>query len=360
MKGAAHIAIPDFFSQLLEKADYKGVFGLRKRGEGKAFYSLFVDSESLNELDPFFPLMPQNAAKAVSRFTFHEPSPYKVAVILRPCELKALIELVKLEQAELDNLLIIGVECGGVLPYESVYLKNEAEALYEKYLDYLKKGNSFDNLRPVCKGCSYIWPDNADIILSHIGRERPLFVFQTERAIDLAKSLGIDLSENPERTQISHDLAEKRKGTEKALVEEIKSQLKGVEGLLSVFGKCIGCHNCSHVCPICYCKDCFFESATFDYEAESYERRVAKQGSVRVPMDTILFHLGRMTHMATSCVACGMCEDVCPVSIPVSRIFKVVGGDLQSLFEYVPGRSLDEPLPLTTFRYDELHEVEDA
>lgn len=360
MKGAAQIPVSDFFSRLLEEAGYKGVFGLRKRGKGKAFYSLFVDSESLKELDPFFPLMPQNAAKAVSRFTFHEASPHKVAVILRSCELRALIELVKLEQAELDNLLIIGVECGGVLPYEEVYLKNQAEEVYGAYMDALKKGELFDGLRPVCKACSRFWPENADIVLSHVGRDEPVFVFQTEEAVDLAKSLGISLDLPAQRSKASFELEEKRKAFEKTLVEEVKSQLTGISGLLSLFGRCISCHNCSHVCPICYCKDCFFESATFDYEAESYERRVAKKGTIRVPMDTILFHLGRMTHMATSCVSCGMCEDACPMNIPVSRVFKVVGDELQALFEYVPGKSLEEPLPLTTFRYDELHEVEDA
>jgi hypothetical protein len=34
-----------------------------------------------------------------------------------------------------------------------------------------------------------------------------------------------------------------------------------------------------------------------------------------------------------------------------------VGHEVQKVFDYVPGRSLDEELPLTTFREEELPEI---
>ncbi|UCF08922.1 MAG: 4Fe-4S binding protein, partial [Thermoplasmata archaeon] len=70
--------------------------------------------------------------------------------------------------------------------------------------------------------------------------------------------------------------------------------------------------------------------------------------------DTLLFHLTRLNHMSTSCVGCGMCEQACPSEIALLRFYKTAGYKAQKLFEYVPGRSLDEPLPLLTFREDEL------
>jgi formate dehydrogenase subunit beta len=42
------------------------------------------------------------------------------------------------------------------------------------------------------------------------------------------------------------------------------------------------------------------------------------------------------------------------MGIPVADIFRFVGHRTQSLFQYVPGRDLEEPLPLATFREDEL------
>ena len=63
--------------------------------------------------------------------------------------------------------------------------------------------------------------------------------------------------------------------------------------------------------------------------------------------------------MAISCVACGMCSEVCPVDIPVSSILLRVGDAIQKVFEYVPGKDVAEPVPLSTFIEQELEEVED-
>ena len=76
-----------------------------------------------------------------------------------------------------------------------------------------------------------------------------------------------------------------------------------------------------------------------------------------MPTDIFLFHLTRLSHMAISCVGCGLCTEACPNNIPVFNIFRLVGYQVQKAFDYVPGRSLEEELPLTTFREDELGEV---
>ena len=74
----------------------------------------------------------------------------------------------------------------------------------------------------------------------------------------------------------------------------------------------------------------------------------------RLPADTVLFHLTRLNHMSTSCVGCGMCTGACPSEIPVGQIFRAVAHKTQAIFDYEPGRSVDDPLPVTTFREDEL------
>jgi formate dehydrogenase subunit beta len=107
-------------------------------------------------------------------------------------------------------------------------------------------------------------------------------------------------------------------------------------------------------CPICYCKECIFKTATFDHASESYMRWAGRKGAVRMPTDTLLFHLTRLNHMVASCVGCGACTNACPSDIPVGEIFRTVGQKVQAMFDYVPGRSLDEPLPLATFKENEL------
>ena len=79
-----------------------------------------------------------------------------------------------------------------------------------------------------------------------------------------------------------------------------------------------------------------------------------------MPSDTLLFHLTRLNHMSTSCVGCGMCTSACPADIPVGRVFRAVGEKTQAIFDYVPGRSVEDPLPVITFREDELADAATA
>ncbi len=73
-----------------------------------------------------------------------------------------------------------------------------------------------------------------------------------------------------------------------------------------------------------------------------------------MPSDTLIFHLTRMSHMATSCVGCGMCDSGCPSQLPISTLFGLIGNELQEMFEYVPGRDAEEEPPVSVFKEDEL------
>jgi formate dehydrogenase subunit beta len=47
------------------------------------------------------------------------------------------------------------------------------------------------------------------------------------------------------------------------------------------------------------------------------------------------------------------------MSIPVAQLFSMIADETQGLFDYVSGRSLEEPIPLIAYREDELHQMED-
>jgi formate dehydrogenase subunit beta len=133
--------------------------------------------------------------------------------------------------------------------------------------------------------------------------------------------------------------------------------MMGPEKLVQYFADCLNCHNCMRVCPVCYCRECFFDSDTFQRDLGEHVRVSLRKGMTRMPSETLLFHITRMNHMMTSCVQCGICEDSCPVTIGLATLFKKVARNAQQEFEYVSGRSLEEPLPLTTFREDEFKKV---
>jgi formate dehydrogenase subunit beta len=54
-----------------------------------------------------------------------------------------------------------------------------------------------------------------------------------------------------------------------------------------------------------------------------------------------------------------MCSDACPTNIPISTIFAKLGNRVQQLFDYVPGRNIEELIPISIFNKEEFEEVEE-
>ena len=67
--------ILDFLYFLLETKKVQGVFCLKKiRKEKAVVYSLITDPDDLKDAVPFYPIMPVNAGKLLSRFSLKGPS----------------------------------------------------------------------------------------------------------------------------------------------------------------------------------------------------------------------------------------------------------------------------------------------
>ena len=224
-------------------------------------------------------------------------------------------------------------------------------------------GKNADGLRPVCTGCERFEPVGVDMTLRLVGRtdlDRALTVrLDTERAEEMVKDLGLGKAEEGGKDPKGLEALRTARGKGRAdLLAERDFSGEDMADFVMTFGKCIGCHACSKVCPICYCQMCYFEAKAATLGPEWWRNDLSRKGATRAPPGTIFFHVGRLLHMGISCVACGMCEDVCPVDIPVGRIFKMVGEASQEVFGYIPGKDAEEEIPIRTFIEDELHEVE--
>jgi len=333
-------------------------------GKANVVPTLVTDSEKCDAARLFAPVMPVNTARVVSEMTKVSPSSKKIGVVLRNCEIRALLELVKLRQASLENITLIGIDCLGtysVNDYAGMVARGEVPQ--ETILNRFIKGEDDPDLRQSCAICAYPLAQNGDLIIELMNSDLKKHVgitVLTERGEEVLE--GMELSEDTDIEKRAKKLDEvftQQANKREQFFKENASRFQGVEQLMTVLSPCIRCYNCRTVCPACYCKECFFDSPTFEMESDRYLGWAQSKGAVRMPSNTLFYHLTRMAHMATSCIGCGLCSEACPNDIPVAEIFQLAAAEVQKDLNYIPGRSLDEELPLSSFREDELREVED-
>ncbi len=355
-KGAEECLL-EFLKFLLESGKVKGVFTLEKADEG-VVYSLITDPAALEEARPFFPLMPASAAKVLSRLTLVEAAARPIAAVVRPCELRALTELMKRKQGSLDNLLLISSTCGGVYPLEMSVDGNIEEKL-PSYWEAVKKAEIASDIRPACAACEHFVPYNADITLSLIGNnaaKQCLLHLNTEKGEEFAEGFKGEVSGEEVESGTIDGLRSKRQTRKQEMFEELGVDSFDVNKL---FEKCIGCRNCSKVCPACYCHVCFFDSGGDEHEPNYYEAQLERNGCGQILPAPIFYQLVRLFHVSLTCIGCGQCSDVCPVDIPLWAVALKTGGAVQESFGYLPGRDLEEELPITAFKPDEFAAVVD-
>ena len=362
LKTSADQAVRDLCAELLQHKLIGGVFSLRELSDDHAVaYSLITDPAELKSAVPFYPLMPVNAGKLLSRFTLKGSPKQPIVAILKPCELRGFAELIKREQGSTDNLILISHSCGGVLSSQKM-VTGEADKHLASYWKSVKNNEIPTGVRTTCRCCEEFLPYQADITIDFIGNTdfdttTPLYIHTTQAEQLLSKINQSGKAASMDTKKIK-PLLQKRTAEKTRLFADLEQRMNGIDGLVEIFGRCIGCHGCSKVCPICYCKLCEFESPDAEYDPSNFVSELKRKQGIRVPPGTLYFHLGRMAHIGLSCVACGACEDVCPVDIPIALIFKKVGESMQHLFKYVPGKDINEPLPLVTFENEEFCEVE--
>ncbi|MFC2067469.1 Coenzyme F420 hydrogenase/dehydrogenase, beta subunit C-terminal domain [Chloroflexota bacterium] len=325
--------------------------------------ALVWDPEKLKNANPLAPVMPVSTARIISSITKVATSKKRVGVVLRSCELRALIELVKLKQASLENIVLIGIDCFGT--YSVTDYGKFCQETATPTEEFTKKIKSRDDtlLREACLVCEYPTPLNADLVIGLFGMdlEKNILIQATsaegERILEALELKEITVKEVKKRETAITELIKTRVENKNKLFKEIQGKVTGVDHLLTTLAPCINCHNCRIACPLCYCKECFFDSPTFEWEADKYLGWAEKRGALKMPTDSLLFHLTRLNHMVASCVGCGLCQEACPNDVPVFPIFRMAGEKVQGTFGYIPGRNLEDELPLSVFREDELSEV---
>ena len=119
-------ALQGFLKKLLETGTLDVLLLPMRTPGGAVVPALVSNPELLNQADPLAPVLPVNGATLAGKLSSKEAG-NKVGVVLRACELRALVELVKLQQAHLENLTLIALDCAGTYSVP-VYQRKAAEA----------------------------------------------------------------------------------------------------------------------------------------------------------------------------------------------------------------------------------------
>jgi formate dehydrogenase subunit beta len=328
--------------------------------------ALVSDPAQLAGIDPLAPAFAMNAAKIVSRLT-RKPSGGRMAVLLRPCEIRAFIELVKLHQGSLDDLVILGTDCLGAFG-NTDYLRFAGDDPQTASLQFCERvlkdqppATEDLQLTPACRACEQPLPDGADLAILLYGADIKQSLFlkaQSEKGRTLLESLGLEQADQPSgRAAALETLLQARTRQRDAMFQATHAATDSIEKLSSYLAACVNCYNCRVACPVCYCRECVFVTDVFDHEPMQYLGWAQRRGAIKMPTDTLFYHLTRLAHMSTACVGCGQCSNACPNDIPVMELFRTVAHRTQAAFDYRPGRDPEVRPPLTEFKEKEFEDI---
>jgi len=360
-------SLSGFFKSLLQDGDLGAVMVPQHLPMKNAVMpTLVTDPEKINGADPLAPVFPLNAAKVVSKLT-RRPTGRQVAVVLRPCEIRAFVELVKLKQGTMEDVILVGTDCYGAYGNRDYprFTNGDGHNATLRFLQNVTsgKGTAFEDfdISPACKACEHPIPENADLLIGLLGVDTSnhlLVKANSSRGEVLLEKLGLPKTTEPEeRAKAIEALVSHRIAYRDQMFTETSEATADIEKLTSYLANCVNCYNCRVACPVCYCKECVFVTDVFDHEPLQYLRWAKRKGIIKMPTDTVFYHITRLAHMSTACIGCGQCSNACPNDIPVMEIFRTVANYTQKAFDYEAGRSVEDDPPMSVFREGEFREL---
>jgi formate dehydrogenase subunit beta len=226
--------------------------------------------------------------------------PPRVAVVAKPCDVRALNVLIHEGQVVRNSVFVIGVACPGMLNSASGPGSKDRQSGGEGTASALE-------IQEHCQRCKERVPLFYDALVGEASRVKV-----------------------PEETW--------------AEVVELEAMTPAdrLAFWTGQFDRCIRCYACRQACPGCYCFECVAEQADPLWVGIAH----------RVP-EKAFFHVMRAYHLAGRCVECYACDQACPVHIPLSLLNRKIAKEVKALFGYVAGGDSESPPPLATFRKDE-------
>jgi len=360
-------AVTSLLKFALEKKMVDAVFAV-KRGQDiyDAVPTLITDPKELDQTAGSLHCGTLLLSKLIKKY-LDGANNMKIAMPVKGCDMMGLYELAKRQQVNLDNIIMIGVNCGGtVSPVTARKMIKEKfgvdpDTVTKEEIDKGQfiieyegghKGISIDDLeeegfgrRSNCRRCKLKIPRQADLACGNwgvIGDKAGKATFvevcsdKGANLLDAATKAGVIKTEaaNPKGIEI-------RKKVEGAMLKlgdkwrardfgELGDGRARLEKIVKETSRCIKCYQCIENCPICYCVEC-----------STKKPYLVKPGEVP---PNFMFHLIRFAHIADSCINCGQCQELCAMDIPNALFMHAQQTELEKMFGHVPGVSMELPL----------------
>jgi formate dehydrogenase subunit beta len=307
-----------------------------------------------------------SSAKFLFRYV-QENRDQRIAVVVKGCEAKAIIELAKRNRIDLNNTLLIGLNCSGTInpltarrmvtekfdldpdQVENIHFSHgmcivgTAEQTRSLPIEDLESAGY--GRRLCCQRCMTRIPRQCDIVCGnwgvigeYTGNTTCIEVCSKKGAealessihsgdimIEAADPQGIEVRSRVEAAMIS--LSQRSRSEQ---FSEISTGDLLLQRMMLDMSRCIKCYQCTEACPLCVCDDCRIKKPW-----------LVRPGQIPPPF---MFHLIRVSHIADSCVNCGQCEDRCPMDIPNSRYMHALQGELELMFGYHAGDRAGRPV----------------
>jgi len=301
---------------------------------GNGGMHLLEHPKEFEQVNPFKPLMTFNAAKYIPQSLEEHPNA-KLGVILRPCEMRALTEMVKHAPINMDRLLTICIDCLGTYPADDVHWRSERKGslngLGYEALQFARQGGIVAyRYRSACQMCGAPDAKGGDINIFVIGLPVRQYILVHPRAELAAEKYMLDKITDGkadeellnQRHKIIWKLAERHNRTRERVTNGLADLIPvNVDSLIVQLQNCGDCQNCLNACPIC---------------SVDYPRREANGAFKR---DDVIRWL-------VSCAGCGMCEQACLNHLPLSAIFGHIQKQITESLVDRPGYSPQDTILL--------------
>jgi formate dehydrogenase subunit beta len=306
--------------QLFEDGSISHFIGYEAGSDSLRVTPCFLKSGQETSRLVWNPLCANNLSKYLLDFKKVEG---KVGIMVKGCDSRSVVELLKEHQIDRDKVFIVGIPCSGIVdmekllavldvsPGEVVAVEDDGDAFLVTMKEGTRRVGKEQVLRGECLACKYPTPVIYDVLLGE--------------AVSSLPWANDDYSRVKELEALS--AAEKERYWKQEL------------------SRCIRCYACRNICPVCNCVECIFDKKA--------PRWLSKANDVS---ENLVYHLIRAFHVAGRCIDCGECERACPMGIPLRSLNKKVEKDILELFGYTAGIDVEQQPPLTTYQASDLDE----